>query len=160
MARLIFTACLFPLLGAVFFSCTQIDVFEKNTPIPGHSWKSDFTATGSFDIKDTAVIYNMFVVLRHTDAYKYENIWLNIGLQAPGDSMRYTRYNVQLANGATGWEGKGMDDIWEVRKRVETSSQAFKKTGTWKFSINQLMRDNPLPHIMSTGLRVEKTTLK
>jgi gliding motility-associated lipoprotein GldH len=160
MARLIFNAALCALYCAVFSSCTQVDVFEKNTNIPGYNWKSDFTAGGSFDIKDTAVFYNMFVVLRHTDAYKYENIWLNIGLQAPGDSMRYTRYNVQLATGATGWEGKGMDDIWEIRKRVETNSQAFKKMGTWKFSINQLMRDNPLPHVMSAGLRVEKTALK
>jgi gliding motility-associated lipoprotein GldH len=160
IARLIFNAGLCTLACAALFSCTQVDVFEKNTNIPGHNWKSDFTAGGSFDIKDTTVIYNMYVVLRHTDAYKYENIWLNVGLQAPGDSMRFTRYNVQLAKGASGWEGKGMDDIWEIRKILETSGPAFRKKGTWNFSINQLMRDNPLPYIMSAGLRVEKTALK
>jgi gliding motility-associated lipoprotein GldH len=160
MIRFMFYAGLCPLLCALFLSCTQINVVEKNTNIPGHNWKSAFAATGSFDIKDTATIYNMYVVLRHTDAYQYENIWVNIGLQAPGDSMRYTRYNIQLAKGATGWEGKGMDDIWEVRKLVETNGQAFKKKGIWHFAINQLMRDNPLPHILSAGLRVEKTALQ
>jgi gliding motility-associated lipoprotein GldH len=143
-------------LGTVFFSCTQLNVYEKNTSITGHNWKSDFNSKGSFDINDTAAFYNMYVVLRHTDAYKYENIWLNIGLQAPGDSMRYTRYNVLLANGAAGWEGIGMNDIREIRKLLETSGGIFKKTGTWNFSVSQLMRDNPLEHIMSVGMRVEK----
>jgi gliding motility-associated lipoprotein GldH len=158
--RLISIACTGILLCAAFFSCRQIDVFEKNTSIPGHSWKGNFAAKGSFDIKDTTVLYNMYIVLRHTDAYTYENIWLNVGLQPPGDSMHYTRYNVQLAKDATGWEGKGMDDIWEIRKLLETNGQAFKKSGTWNFSLQQIMRDDPLPHMMSAGLRVEKSAYK
>jgi gliding motility-associated lipoprotein GldH len=152
----IFAVVLCILLCTALFSCRQLNVYEKNTSIAGHNWKSDVAAKGSFDIKDTAAFYNMYLVLRHTDAYQYENIWLNIGLQAPGDSMRYTRYNVQLANGAAGWEGTGMNDIWEIRKLLETSAGIFKKPGTWNFAVNQLMRDNPLPHIMSAGLRVEK----
>jgi gliding motility-associated lipoprotein GldH len=154
--RLVLTAGLCALLCTGFYSCRQLDVYEKNTTIAGHNWKSDFAAKGSFDITDTTSFYNLYVVLRHTDAYRYENIWLSIGLQAPGDSMRYTRYNVQLAKGAEGWEGTGMNDIWEIRKLLQTSGSLFKKTGTWNFSISQLMRDNPLPHIMSAGLRVEK----
>jgi gliding motility-associated lipoprotein GldH len=154
--RLGFYTAVSILLSILFFSCKELNVYEKNMAIAGHNWKSDVSARGSFDIKDTAAFYNMYVVLRHTDAYKYENIWLNIGLQAPGDSMRYTRYNVQLANGASGWEGTGMNDIWEIRKLLETSRGIFKKPGTWNFSVSQLMRDNPLPHMMSAGLRLEK----
>jgi gliding motility-associated lipoprotein GldH len=136
--------------------CTQVAVYEKNTPLGNHAWQASTPATGSFSINDTAAQYKMYLVLRHTDAYAYENIWVNIGLQAPGDSMRFVRYNVSLVNGGTAWEGTGMNDIWEVRKLLQTGRGQFNKTGTWQFAIHHLMRNDPLPAVLSAGLRVEK----
>lgn len=144
------------ILSGCLFSCQPIAVYEKNTSISNQAWKSSVAATGSFDIKDTNALYKTYLVLRHTDAYQYENIWLNIGLQAPGDSMRFTRYNLSLVNGSTGWEGTGMNDIWEVRKWLQMGDGRFKKAGTWNFAIHHLMRIDPLPAILSAGLRVEK----
>lgn len=143
-------------MGTCLFSCQPVAVYEKNTPIPNQAWKSSVAATGSFDIKDTTALYRTHLVLRHTDAYQYENIWLNIGLQAPGDSMRFVRYNLSLVNGNTGWEGTGMNDIWEVRKWLQIGDGRFKKAGTWNFAIYHLMRNDPLPAVLSAGLRVEK----
>lgn len=137
----------------LFFSCTQINVYESNTTIPNYLWKSGFNAKGSFTISDAAAGYNCYIVLRHTDAYKYSNIWLNVGLQLPGDSMRYTKMNVELATDAAGWMGTGMDDIWEMRQLVLLP---VKKAGIYNYSISQVMRDDPLPAVMSAGLRVEK----
>lgn len=138
------------------FSCKQVDVYEKNTPIPHYKWQQNFAATGSFIIKDTLAAYNIYIVLRHTDAYKYNNIWLNVGLRAPGDTMFFQNLNLTLANDATGWEGSGMNDIWEVRKLVNGQPRRFIKNGEYTFSITQIMRDNPLAGIMSAGLRVQK----
>ena len=134
-------------------SCTQLDTFEKNTSIPNQQWKSSFEASGSFSIKDTLSAYNTYIVLRHTDAFKYNNIWLNVGIQPYGDSMRYQKIDMPLGTDATGWFGSGMNDIWEVRQLLGIK---FKKPGTYNFSITQIMRDDPLPAIMSAGLRVQK----
>ena len=142
--------CLLP------FSCKQIDLFEKNTVIPYYEFQSNFTAKGSFTITDTAAEYRIYIVLRHTDAYKYNNIWLNIGWQSPGDSMQYQKTDLLLGNDAGGWEGAGMNDIWEVRKLGISDPSPFKKPGIYSFSIAQIMRDNPLFYVMSAGLRVEK----
>jgi gliding motility-associated lipoprotein GldH len=137
-------------------SCKQVDVFEKNTAIPHYKWQHHFSVTGSFNITDTLAAYNLYIVLRHTDAYKYNNIWLNVGLQAPGDTMFFQNVNLTLAADATGWEGSGMNDIWEVRKLLNGQPRRFKKGGEYKFNITQIMRDDPLPDIMSAGLRVKK----
>lgn len=142
------------LTGAL--SCKQIDVYEKNTPIPHYKWQQGFAAGGTFIISDTSSAFSIYVVLRHTDAYKYNNIWLNIGLQPPGDSMTFQKVNLTLASDANGWEGTGMNDIWELRKLLNGQPRRFKKTGEYKFSITQVMRDNPLPGIMSAGLRLKK----
>ena len=134
-------------------SCNKIDVFEKNTLIPNYEWKSSFTAKGSFTITDTLSAYNIYLVLRHTDAYQYNNIWLNIGLQSPGDSIRIQKVDLQLGTDANGWEGTGMNDIWELRKLLDAAPL---RRGTYNFSISHIMRDDPLRNIMSVGLRIEK----
>jgi gliding motility-associated lipoprotein GldH len=134
-------------------ACNQIELFEKNTTIPNLKWQNNFIASGTFTITDTTSLYNVFVVLRHTDAYAYNNIWLNIGLQAPGDSMKTQKLNLSLGSDAQGWEGVGMNDIWEVRKSI---ARLPLKKGDYSFNIAQIMRDNPLQNVMSVGLRLEK----
>lgn len=120
-------------------------------------WFNNYNGTGSFIIKDTNSTYNVYVVLRHTDAYLYNNIWLNVSLQSPGqDSLQFQKINLSLGNDAQGWDGVGMNDIWEVRKLISGTPKRFIKAGQYNFSVAQLMRDNPLLHILSVGLRVEK----
>ena len=148
---------LLPIACCLFIaSCKQIDVFEKNTVIPDYEWTSSFIASGNFIIKDTVSAYSIYLVLRHTDAYKYNNIWLNIGLQPPGDSLIKQKVDLQLGDDVNGWEGTGMNDIWEVRKLLNGQPRRFKQAGNYNFSISQIMRDNPLANIMSVGIRVEK----
>lgn len=146
------------LLSAVLWlsACSKIDVFEKNTVIPGQQWQYGLQPSFDFIISDTASQYNLFIVLRHTDAYRYNNIWLNIGTQSPADTMRYQRFDLQLGTDAGGWEGSGMDDIWELRKSITKGPFKFNKAGNYKFSVAQVMRENPLPEIISVGVRVEK----
>ncbi len=148
-----------PIAGCLLFvSCKQIDLFEKNTVIPKYEWQSNFTITGKFNITDTLNAYNLFLVIRHTDAYKYNNIWLNVGLQSPGDSIYYQKVDLVLANDANGWEGTGMNDIWEVRKLLNGEPRRFKKAGNYYFNIAHIMRENPLYNVISAGLRVEKVS--
>ena len=140
----------------LFSSCKQIDVYEKHTVIPKYEWQSSFSATGDFLITDTISAYSIYLVLRHTDAYQYNNIWLNIGLQAPGDSMYIQKVNLILGDDASGWEGTGMNDILEIRKLLNGKPRRFKQAGKYSFTISQIMRNNPLLNVMSAGLRVEK----
>jgi gliding motility-associated lipoprotein GldH len=139
-----------------FISCIQLGLYEKNITIPNSSWKSGYEVKGSFDIKDSTSKFIIYLVLRHRDNYRYNNIWLNVGLQNPGDTMFYQKVDVQLGNDATGWKGSGMNDIWELREPLFSPPKNFRKTGTYNFSIKQIMRDDPLPGIMSAGLRLEK----
>ena len=70
--------------------------------------------------------------------------------------MRYQKFELQLGSDAKGWEGTGMDDIWELRKLITNGPVKFNKAGNYKFSVAHIMRENPLPNILSVGRRVEK----
>ena len=137
-------------------SCAKIGLFEKTTHIPSQSWSYDFKPSFTFTITDTSSSYNVYIVVRHTDAYNYNNLWLTVGSKGPGDTVRSQNINIELGNDMKGWEGTGMDDIFEVRKNITPGPVPFKKAGEYTFTVSQIMRENPLLHILNVGIRVEK----
>lgn len=137
-------------------ACKTVDVFEKNITIPKQEWDRTFQPEIVFVISDTTSLYNIYVTLRHTHAYNYNNIWLNVNFTLPGDTAKHQRVDIALADNNKGWLGTGMDDIYEVRKLITPQPYRFKNAGQCIFSLEQIMREDPLKHVMNTGIRVEK----
>lgn len=143
------------LLIVTFCSCGKIDLFEKQVQIPAQKWFYNDVPEFTFHIEDTTSLYNIYVVLRHTDLYGFNNVWMRIGSRAPGDSMTFQNLNIRLASGAS-WKGTGMDDIYEIRELISPGPVSFNRTGDYHFTIAQIMRENPLLYILNVGVRVEK----
>jgi gliding motility-associated lipoprotein GldH len=142
-------------------SCTTIDLYEKSALVPGHAWKSSYKPSFTFTIKDTSSLYQLLLVLRHDDKYNYNNIWLNISVKSPGtDTVITFRAVKQLASDEKGWLASGMDDIYEHRisllKELVENNVSFRKYGDYTFTIEQIMREDPLQHVLNVGLRLEK----
>jgi gliding motility-associated lipoprotein GldH len=142
-------------------SCTTIDLYEKSVSIPGHAWKGSYRPSFTFTIKDTSSAYQLFLVLRHNDKYNYNNIWVSMSIKSPGsDSVKTFKADKQLATNEKGWLGNGMDDIYEHRidlndKLVENDI-SLRKPGDYTFTIEQIMREDPLNNVFNVGLRIEK----
>jgi gliding motility-associated lipoprotein GldH len=135
-------------------SCTQTGIFEKSVVIKNHAWESAVKPSVSFTITDTTSVYDVYLVIRHTDAYNYNNIWLNITRSGP-DTTYQQQADIKLATNDKGWLGTGMDDIFEHRVLLKNDVQ-FKQPGTYTFTLQQTMREDPLQHILNVGIRVEK----
>ena len=147
--------CLFFLVPCVLFlaSCTTIDLYEKNVTIPGFKWKSSYKPEFTFVISDTTVPYQLFLVLRHTEQYNYNNIWINLYSQPPADTLHKASFELQLATNEK-WLGTGMDDIYE--HRIKLTDPQYLKAGVYHFMVGQIMREDPLENVMNVGIRVEK----
>ncbi len=143
-------------ISALYFSsCKTNDFFERNITIPNQKWERSFKPSVSFDISDTLALYNIYVSMRHTHAYSFNNIWLNVQFQLPGDTVKQQRVEIPLASGEA-WLGTGMDDIYEVRQLITPQPFQFKDTGKSTFTLEQIMREDPLKHVINAGIRVEK----
>ena len=133
-------------------------VYEKDIPLPDQQWQGNYHPTFDFDIRedDTANRYNVYLVLRHTDAYNYNNIWIRGTVKQPGDpAARSERYDLLLATNDKGWLGSGMDDIYEHRVQIQQETK-FNRPGTYSFTLEQVMREDPLKHVLDIGVRIEK----
>lgn len=153
--KMIKTCALFLVLCALYlYSCSTIDLYEKDVSIPHHEWSSTFKPAFTFNIKDTTRLYDFYLVLRHTEKYNYTNIYVNLYIQPPGaDSMQKIQRDLPLANN-NGWLGSGMDDIYE--HRIPLGELRNLRSGIYTFTVEQIMREDPLQHVFNIGLRIEK----
>ena len=152
--RLIISGCLLFLLAG----CDTIDLYEQTVPIKGQAWKSSVKPSFRFAIKDTTASYNIYVLLRHSARYHFNNIWVGLTTQGPEGQPTRVQYELPLANPEKGWLGSGMDDIYEHRIALTPLDQDFRfhKAGTYTFTIEHLMREDPLEQVLNVGLRIEK----
>ena len=135
-------------------SCQTIDIYEKTTAFKTHSWDSASKPSFTFAIKDTTTLYNIFLVLRHEDAYDYNNIWINLIVKGPASTDTVRREFI-LGNNKQGWLGSGMDDVFEHRIPFNDKPTPL-HSGKYTFTLQQDMREDPLEHVMNVGIRVEK----
>ncbi len=142
-------------------SCTRTNLFEKTTVIPGQSWKSTFKPSFTFTISDTTAPYMLYLIIRHNDRYSFNNIYVNLYAKGPGqDTAQVLPYDMRLGTDETGWLGSGMDDIYEHRQPITPRSPDkafyFRKPGEYTFTLEQIMRQDPLENVLNAGIRIEK----
>ena len=144
---------LFLILAISIVSCTTVNLYEKNIALPEHAWSSSNKPEFTFQISDPESLYQLYFIIRHTEKYNYNNIWINLYSQPPGDTLHKASFECRLANNNK-WLGTGIDDIYE--HRIKLTNPVSLKAGEYHFSLENIMREDPLEHILNIGLRLEK----
>jgi gliding motility-associated lipoprotein GldH len=141
---------------AFLCSCTETNgVYERMAFFPKHEWSSQQKESFDFEVTDTAASYRLYFVIRHTDAYNWNNIWVNIEIKAP-DTSYIIKRPFDLADNKK-WFGTVVDDIVDQRIPFnENNIPVPLKKGKYTFTLQQVMREDPLLHVLNAGIRVEK----
>ncbi len=99
--------------------CLPSPYYQKDVAIPQYAWNYDYKPAFRFEIKDTAALYNLYFIIRHTETYPFANIWMWIHTKQPGDSVaQKSRIEIPLAETSGKWLGRGMGEIWEQRMPI------------------------------------------
>jgi gliding motility-associated lipoprotein GldH len=121
-----------------------------------HQWPTAVKPDIAFTITDTLSLYNIYIVLRHNDAYHFNNLYVRATVIEPGETLPKTGdYDLLLATNEKGWIGTAMDDIYDAQIIIQPKTR-FRKAGTYHIIMEQVMREDPLKNILSVGLRLEK----
>jgi gliding motility-associated lipoprotein GldH len=150
LKKLVAFICIVTILS----SCKKINIFEKRIAIPNHKWEKNFMPQFTFEksnSKDKNIIY---AIVRHTNNYPYSNIHIQLNVTTPKDSSFSITKEIPLTknNQNKQWTNKGMDDIYEIKFPI---GPFVGEIGKYRFSIENIMRDNPLPEILHIGLGIE-----
>jgi gliding motility-associated lipoprotein GldH len=150
------------LLSCSWVACQPVPHYQKVEAVPQNAWAYNFRPVFTFDITDSTAQYQPYFIIRHSQAYPYNNIWLWLYIKTPGDTATHkARINITLAEPTGKWLGRGVGAIYEQRMPVSLGDSIdLSRPGTYQVGMEQNMRLNPLPEIMHIGMRVEKATLR
>jgi len=134
--------------------CNQNRVYEKFIVIENEVWNVDNKIKFDVDITDSLSINDIYINIRHSSLYPYQNLFLFINTTAPsGASIRDT-FECYLADDKGKWYGSGLGDIWD-NQIIYKRNVRFPFCGIYSFELEQAMRTENLPFISDIGLRIE-----
>ena len=142
-------------LVLVFFlaSCDKTRVYEKNIDLDRYQWKYDDKVSFDF-VLDDVNSKKVFLNFRHAELFAYRNVIIKLEIINPKGEKENLDLNIALSEPNGMWFGDCSGDICDLKYPI---NYTFKDTGKYVFSFEQNMRENPLKHVMSIGLRVENT---
>lgn len=147
----------FLVLVLLLTACIESNVYESNYDFPSHQWKPNHKPTFEIKITDTNAPYVFFLNLRHTNAYNFSNIWINMITTSPDGKKTEQRVELKLAESSGRWLGRGMNEIYEHKISLSGNAKTkFQQLGVYKIVMEPIMRQEPLQEILSVGLRIEK----
>lgn len=145
------------LVVAAMFGCDTNAVYKEYTDIDEGKWAVKDAPSFTFEIKDTTVPYNIYYNLRNSLSYDYYNLYLTRYLRdESGKELESRLDELILMDPKTGKPtGEGIGDLFD-HKFLMKRNYRFPKAGKYTMQIKQYMRQDPLLHIESVGITVEK----
>jgi gliding motility-associated lipoprotein GldH len=140
------------LLIISLLSCDSDAVFKDHTEIEEGLWYVKNEPAFTFEITDASKTYNIYYLVRNSISYPYYNLYLKRFLLNDKKKVVNEALNeLILMDERTGKPlGDGLGDLFD-HKIV-----ALKNT----FKVQQYMRQDPLPAILSMGVSVEPVQQK
>ncbi|RZJ76483.1 MAG: gliding motility lipoprotein GldH [Flavobacterium sp.] len=146
----------------LFSSCDKNRVFDEYKALDG-KWNKDSIVSFAFEQKDTLSRYNLFVNVRNTNSYPYNNMFLIIQMQEPDGLTKVDTLEYQMANPDGSLMGDGFTDVKESKLWYK-QNLVFPKTGEYKVSIKHAVRNTgkitgvqELEGVTDVGFRIEST---
>ena len=155
----------FLVFSFLLVSCDSNQVFDVYESVP-NKWHKDSVISFKVNPPDSINPYNLYVNLRNTNDYKYNNLFLIVEMVFPhGRTIKDTlEYRMAAPSGKL--LGRGFTDVKE-NKLWYKEQVVFEETGDYTVNIQHAMRENgkvngvvELEGITDIGFRMEKPVSK
>jgi len=143
------------LLCFLFVSCNKNVIYSKYEKLPEEGWSTDHKLNYEIEVTDVNTLNNVFLTVRHADAYPYSNLFVFLTTKYPNGQTTVDTCELILANQKGEWIGDGAGDLWDNKIPLKKNVR-FPQPGKYQFTFEQGMRSNPLPLILDFGMVIEK----
>jgi len=148
------------LFSFLFVCCDSNSVFDKYKSVP-NKWHKDSIVSFKVIPPDSINTYNLFVTLRTTNDYKFNNLFLIVGMNFPNGKVIKDTLEYKMAKPNGELLGTGFSDVKE-NKLWYKEQVVFEESGEYTVNIQQSMRESgkvngviDLKGITDIGFRIE-----
>jgi gliding motility-associated lipoprotein GldH len=151
-----------------FSSCDSNRVFDEYKSVP-NQWHKDSIISFNVIPPDSTNNYNLFVNIRTTNDYKYNNLFLIVEMDYPNGKILKDTLEYKMADPDGKLLGTGFTDVKENKLWYKGFERPFifNESGEYKIKIQHAMRQNGqvngienLVGITDIGFRIEKPETK
>lgn len=149
------------IFSLVLVSCDSNRVFDTYQSIPD-KWHKDSIVSFKVTPPDSTNAYNLFVNLRNTNTYKYNNLFLIVEMTFPHGKTVKDTLEYKMADPSGKLLGTGYTSIKE-NKLWYKEQVVFQEKGEYTVKIQHAMREigrvkgvSELEGITDVGFRIEK----
>ena len=150
-------------VAGLLASCNTDAVMSDTHSLPNY-WDKNDTIAFSIPQLDSLKQYNVFLHLRNTNDYRFNNLFLIVSMEFPhGKTIQDTlEYRMAKPNGE--WLGEGIGSLKESNLWFK-EGVAFPEEGTYQLRIMQAVRNNgdvegvtKLEGITDVGFSIEEAS--
>ena len=142
------------ILALTFISCEQDYFFKETYVVENQIWNYDNLAEFSVEIPDTNSIYNLYLKVKHSTDYPFQNLYTKIKTEFPQGQVVDEIVSLELAGKGGIWLGNCNSKTCELIIPVRQNDY-FVQSGKYLFSIEQYMRQDTLPGVYDFTFMVE-----
>ena len=148
---------IFVFLSLLLLVCCNTNIASSYSVFEEDSWHADSIITLNHSVIDTITKQNLYLKIRHTTDFEYQNIFLFVDFQEKRDTIE-----VILSEKNGKWLGKGFGDIKEV-DYCFAENITFNSKQVSTITVEQAMRYGNEPEItrlkgiIALGLNVKKS---
>lgn len=136
-------------------SCDSKRFYEENQVVKNENWDYADVKTFTVEADDTVSHYNFLINLRHSFAFEWRNVWVKVATEFPDGKKTESRVNLTLSEPDGHWYARCIGDNCFLSIPI-LKDVKFPSKGKYTFTVQQDMRQNPLPLIRYVGFRIEK----
>lgn len=137
-------------------SCNKNVVYSEYKTFKEEAWYAKDKAVFDLEMTDTQSLNNISLMVRHGDAYPFNNLFLFVSTKYPDGKILTDTMEIVLASQKGEWLGSGVGDIFDFKVPVKKNVR-FPLAGKYQFSFEQAMRVDPLPMVLDFGFEIEKS---
>lgn len=138
-------------ISMLLLSCQSGVIFTEFQSLPLCGWEADSVRVFSPNLTDSIGDYQMQIMLRHTDRYAYQNLWLFVDIKCDSICLRRDTIEVMMANDHGEWYGQGTS---KYTLPIIYLEQIPLQGGDYQIVVQQAMREDTLRGINDVGLKV------
>ena len=138
-------------------SCGNSYIYESYKKLPDKAWLADSVYMFDFEVKESQKI-DLSCLIRYSLDYPYHNLYIQYALKdLLGNTLNSALINMNLFDPKTGKPlGKGWGGIY-TQNIPFLQGYLFDSEGVYSLKVQQRMRMDTLPEILSVGLGVKPT---
>ena len=152
---------LFILVFAIFFSCNRNVISSEFREISNAGWHKDSVFSFDFCVSDTLSTYEIVVMVRNTDDFPRQNLWLGIELGKDNRTLSVDTMEFFLSDDYGRWRGRdakwhGSAGSYFDNDFIYKQNVTFYKSGEYTYNLRHIMRFEKLKGMKYIGLKILK----